>query len=304
MLEGLSAILRKHLPHPVKLVLRRASYGFLECRAWLVADPWPPRWLPLVGGGDFHVIGDQFLKLFVELGSLSPRDAVLDIGCGIGRMARPLTTFLDSAAGGCYEGFDVDSAAIDWCRRHISRPFPHFRFSNVDVYNAAYHPAGSSGDRFRFPYADGQFDFAIATSVFTHLMPGEARRYLHETSRVLRPGGRAFLTFFLLDREAEEGIAAGRAQIALAHPCEGGCVMDPAVPERAIGFDDGNVRRWLAESDLVSVQPFHYGAWSGRTSFTSWQDIVVVEKVAGDTDRRTEGSGPLWSARISGSGSA
>src|SRR5262245_30990788 len=56
-----------------------------------------------VGDGDFAGMGRRFLELFVSLGGLKPEHRVLDIGCGIGRMALPLTDFLGSV--GEYWGF-------------------------------------------------------------------------------------------------------------------------------------------------------------------------------------------------------
>ena len=49
-------------------------------------------------------MGRRFLEQFVALGGLKPDHHVLDVGCGIGRMALPLTTFL--SAGGEYREFD------------------------------------------------------------------------------------------------------------------------------------------------------------------------------------------------------
>src|SRR3954470_20703716 len=60
--------------------------------------PEPPPELRFVGDGDFRAIGAEFLGLFARLGGLRPGDAVIDIGCGIGRMALPLTQYLDPAS--------------------------------------------------------------------------------------------------------------------------------------------------------------------------------------------------------------
>ena len=41
-------------------------------------------------GVDFRRAGELYLRLFVELGGLTPDEAVLEPGCGTGRMAEPL----------------------------------------------------------------------------------------------------------------------------------------------------------------------------------------------------------------------
>ena len=51
----------------------------------------PPRRMSgYVGRGDFRATGEEFLGHFRELGGLRAEDRVLEIGCGIGRMARVL----------------------------------------------------------------------------------------------------------------------------------------------------------------------------------------------------------------------
>ena len=60
------------------------------------------------------------------------RGRVLDIGCGVGRIAIPLTGYL--GGGGQYDGFDVVPGGIAWCEKNISIPFPHFRFELADIY--------------------------------------------------------------------------------------------------------------------------------------------------------------------------
>ena len=59
----------------------------------------PPRRLSFVGAGDFTAIGLEFLRYFQDLGGLRPTDHVLDVGCGIGRMALPLTGYLSKWLG-------------------------------------------------------------------------------------------------------------------------------------------------------------------------------------------------------------
>jgi SAM-dependent methyltransferase len=236
----------------------------------------PPRHLAFVGGGDFEQTGREFLGHFAGLGGLEPGDRVLDIGCGIGRMALPLTGYLD---GGSYAGFDVGREMVRWCSRHISPRWPNFEFAWAPVYNGKYNPFGNvSGTEFRFPYEDAGFDFAFATSLFTHLLRDETRHYLTETARVLRPGGTCLLTFFLLTPEAEREIAAGRAALEFRHPIEGGMTTDPRQPEEAVAFPAGEICALLAEVGLSVREPLHPGLWANAADGLTLQDIVVAER--------------------------
>src|SRR5262249_40097600 len=133
--------------------LRRTAHGWLD-RALVrlgARDPLlPPRDLKIVGSGDFRAIGREFLRHLIQLADLRPWQAILDVGCGVGRMAAPLTGYLNCS--GCYHGFDIVPEAIAWCRKQITPRFPNFHFQLADVYNPLYHPAGRCrAEDFSFP---------------------------------------------------------------------------------------------------------------------------------------------------------
>jgi SAM-dependent methyltransferase len=237
----------------------------------------PPRRLDFVGHSDFVETGDEFLGHFVELGGLQPGHHVLDVGCGIGRMARPLTGYL--SAEGAYEGFDVNREGIGWCRRRYAR-FGNFRFQVADLYNRRYNPHGAhAAGEYRFPYEDGRFDFAFATSLLTHLLEDEADHELAELARVLRPGGRCLTTWFLLDETSRRGIAEGRSGLPFLDAHEHVAVVSEDVPEEAVAYDADWVRE-RHEAHGLAVLDVRPGSWSGRTEHLSFQDIVVAERAA------------------------
>jgi SAM-dependent methyltransferase len=251
---------------------------------WAPADLWrrlhrrgelvPPRGLSFVGGGDFEQTGREFLAHFIELGGLRPEDDVLDVGCGIGRMAIPLTGYLE---GGSYAGFDVGREMVRWCSRHITPRNPEFAFTWAPIHNRKYNPFGDvSATEFRFPYPDASFDFAFATSLFTHLVRDEARHYLEETARVLRPGGTCLLTFFLLSSEAEREMEAGRAAFRFEHEIDGAATTDPRLPEEAVAYRVDDVRSMLERAGLKVREPIHFGGWANAQEAASFQDILVV----------------------------
>ncbi|HEX3974973.1 MAG TPA: methyltransferase domain-containing protein [Solirubrobacteraceae bacterium] len=221
-----------------------------------------------VGDGDFHAIGQEFLEHFVHIAALQPDDRVLDIGCGIGRMARVLVPVLRPP--GSYTGFDINPAAIDWCSHRYRNTPATFSFHSVDVRNGFYNPDGHfAPSEFAFPYATGAFDLAIATSVFTHLLPDAAARYLSETARVLRPGGRLFSTWFITGAGSPE-----TGPFSSATEVDGTHVTDASAPEAAIAYTGDRVRALLSDAELTlaAEQP---GTWSGGEG-TSYQNIVLA----------------------------
>ena len=154
------------------------------------------------GGGDFLKNGFIFKKYFIELGKLSKNNDVLDVGSGLGRMAIPLTDFLDE--NNKYEGFDIVRTAVIDCQNRISSKFPNFSFQHASLENDLYSSKGKSAQEYVFPFEKNTFDFAWATSVFTHLEPDGVMNYLSEARRVIRPGGRFLATFFLMDEESKK----------------------------------------------------------------------------------------------------
>ena len=103
------------------------------------------------------------------------RRRALEIGCGPGRLLRPLSRHF-----GEIHGIDVSDEMIARARenlRGVPNAYPH-------------HASGS--DLSQFP--DNHFDFVYSYAVFQHIPSGDVVfSYLRETARVLKPGGVARL---------------------------------------------------------------------------------------------------------------
>lgn len=281
-------MLRKLLaPARYDALRRLVRYGLADARDALLGrrpDLVPPRRLMFMGTPDYVGVGDEFLGHFRALGRLEPSHRVLDVGCGIGRMARPLTSFLDDR--GSYDGFDVDAAGVAWCVKNVTARFPRFRFRHLDVRNDRYNPRGRIlPTDLRFPYADATFDFVFLTSVFTHMLPDDVDRYVREVSRVLAPGGRCLSTWFLWNDEADRLTREGKAFLALPFELEGCRVLDPAVPGDAIAIPEERALAMVGEAGLELEAPVKYGRWTGRDEFLTFQDVVVARKA-------TDGAAP------------
>lgn len=54
----------------------------------------PPRGRIFIRSGDFVKAGTDIKDQLIELGGLQPHHRVLDVGCGMGRVAVPLTQYL------------------------------------------------------------------------------------------------------------------------------------------------------------------------------------------------------------------
>jgi SAM-dependent methyltransferase len=234
----------------------------------------PPRRLGFVGSGDFRTAGDEFRELFVSLGGLSPDEDVLDVGSGVGRGAIGLTGWLR----GRYEGIDVVRRGIEWCAAAITPRYPNFHFQVADVYNRHYNPVGRSpAGEYRFPFEDDSFDFVLLTSVFTHLLPADRDNYISEIARVLRPSGRCFATFFLLNGEARRSLEDAGGPLNFRFSRQGYWTDNEHIPEAAVAYEEADVRDELERNGL-RIRSVRYGVWSGRSDGMGWQDIVVTER--------------------------
>lgn len=262
---GMVSTLRRFVPARLRRALRRST-------APKAGPLVPPSRLQHVGDGDFETVGNNHLTHFQRLCALTPEDRVLDIGSGTGRIARPLAGFL---RGGRYCGIEIVKDSVAWCQQAYSQ-YPNIEFRHADVRNGVYNPNGRfAATEYRFPFDDRTFTFAVLTSVFTHMLPGEVQHYLAELSRVLAPGGRVFATFFLLDEAARESIARGASSMTFPHAGRGCWLLRADAPEAAVAFEESQVIE-MCEGAGLPVASLHHGSWSGRAEGLDWQDIVIL----------------------------
>jgi len=255
------------------------SAGYLGSIATRRTASVPPLRIRIRSGyGNWTRVGREFRDIFVELGGLQPRDHVLEIGCGFGRIAGALAVYLSPE--GSYEGIDIIPEAIDWCQTKIGREHPNFRFRVLDVRNEVYNPNGAaSPEDLILPFPSDSFDFVCLTSVFTHMLPAAVQHYLHEVSRVLRTDGHCVITYFLLDDHSSALQDSGKGEISFSNNHGTYRVENDAQPERAVAYDLRFIQDLYRRDDLRIAEPIRWGSWSGRRPFLSVQDVVVAEKV-------------------------
>ena len=250
---------------------------FLRRKAVPRRPPTPPDdLLAGVGGGDYWYAGERALFLLNQLAHLRSSDRVLDVGCGLGRVAWPLEAKLSRS--GSYDGLDVVKSYTDWCVGSLGLDPARFRFHYADVRTSSYNPHGAiEAKDFVFPWPDDSFTLTIATSLFTHLLPDATAHYFREIARTLRRGGRLFASLFLLDAASREAAAAGTTDPTFGFPMEHGLLHDPAVPESAVAYDSDWIFDALAAAGLT-VTAVHSGNWKARPGLEHQDLLVAVRK--------------------------
>ncbi|RMF32433.1 MAG: class I SAM-dependent methyltransferase [Bacteroidetes bacterium] len=287
-MNGITRRLYYRLPPAWRFWARRLYYlpADLLDRLLHRRDPLvPPRGLIYTGGGDFRQTGELLLHYFRTYGGLQSHHAVLDVGSGIGRVALPLTTFLDEQ--GRYEGFDVVKTGVRWCQKHITSRRPNFRFHYVPLDNDLYRSGGQDATSFHFPYPDADFDFVVVNSVFTHLLPDEVEHYLSEIARVLRPGGVCYATFFLFGgRDAPP--CNPPQDFDFPHHFGHYRLMDRQVRSANVAY----AHEWLAGQCArrnLRIERLFYGSWRGlpRKDCKEFQDLLFLRKADGNPSTPT-----------------
>ncbi len=239
----------------------------------------PPRGLLRVStaaDSDFKKTGQAFLNFVLAHCELIPDAKVLDVGCGVGRVAVALTTFLSSK--GRYVGFDIVPREIEWCQKNIPPRFPNFHFYLADIYNKAYNPKGKMrAAEYRFPAEDAAFDLVVLVSVFTHMLSLDMEHYLAEITRVLKPGGQCLISFYLLNDQAKRNIEAGLGMYDFQVHLDSCRVQSASSPESAVAYEEEWVRDLFQKYRLSIQEPILYGTWSCRQE--QMQDIVIASKL-------------------------
>lgn len=183
-------------------------------------------------------------------------DAILDWGCGCGRVFR----YLPDGALSRLTGADIDADNVGWCRRS----FPGARFQAVPLLPPS-------------PLPDAGFDLVVGISVFTHLREEPQRAWLGELSRITRPGALLFMTTHgpaagaraNLSREQYDAwMAAGFVATGLSYDLKG-AIPDETYYVNTMHTHDYVRREWGRHFEVLEIR--------GAT-IANHQDLVVMRR--------------------------
>lgn len=146
------------------------------------------QWRRLHDKGYFHthahyanwpIVEESPRTLFAEHITLRSDDDVLEIGCGYGRLMYAVAGQVHSVMG-----VDVHQEPLDKAQEILREK------ENATVVLT---------DGISLPFADGSFSLVYSYSVMQHIPRDLVRRYIAESRRVLKLGGRVFLQFINAD---------------------------------------------------------------------------------------------------------
>lgn len=240
-----------------------------------------------VGIGDYTKISTEFIEIgegitgnMIRMGLIEPQHTILDVGCGLGRLARPLVNYLTS---GSYYGLDATKSSIEWCTDAYS-DYGNFHFMFADVFSNTYNKKASrESSAYKFPYESNTFDFLWSTSLFTHMVFKDFENYIKEMARVMVKGAKCWNTFLLLDQFAVDQlkkIDSDKERYYMPYEVEGGRVRDLTNPEAQIALYEDKVKE-VYKSNGLEIIEVRYGPWSGRSKNikAGGQDVIIAQLV-------------------------
>ena len=109
-------------------------------------------------------------------------------------------------------------------------------------------------------------------------MPPDLQHYMSEISRVLKKGGRSFITYFLWNETSASLHDQGLSHRNFQFEGPGYRTENKACPEWCLAYDEPDIRLAYENNNFQIEEPIRYGAWSGRSEHLSGQDVVVAIK--------------------------
>src|SRR5215212_875801 len=258
----------------VPLTLKVKAHGLKRNAATFLQDVsfWPDRLshrlrgTPLPSGYLIYVIAQHRRPdIFLRTGEISAQqirdmlkrngveletfNAILDFGCGVGRVVRQWK----SLRGPEVYGTDYNPQLIEWCQKHLT--FAQFE---------------SNGLAAKLNYEDEKFDFIYALSVFTHLPEELSDAWLKELGRVLKPGGYLYLTthgaHYFASRTPEQQARLARGElVVVATEQAGSNACATFHPEAYVR------KHWTGQFSVVGFRP-------GQAGIAAEQDAWLLRK--------------------------
>ncbi len=189
--------------------------------------------------------------------NLDAMSAILDFGCGCGRLLRQWRHLPRSVA---VHGTDYNRKAVEWCAKNL--PFAHCAVNSIDP---------------PLDYGTDHFDFVYAFSVFTHFSATLQRQWIQEIARITARGGYILVTVhgdsFLSHMTTSERDFYLRGELVVRHASMAGSNLCAAFHPAAY------LKTWAPELELLDHFPAKFG-----------QDALLFRKPLADEHEKNPAS--------------
>jgi hypothetical protein len=186
--------------------------------------------------------------------------------------------------GSRYVGVDIVSGLVEFGRKFITPRYPEFKFLLLDQGNFTYDAWRSKGglvdlEKLSQAQPESSVDFAISISLFTHLDYAPALEILNAIRWMLGPRGQAFVTVFVLDDKARQGIHGSRSCFGFTHRTPSGKLHSEKLedPTYAVAYEIGQLEE-LVQSAGLTLDRWIRGYWSSGSTGETFQDALLLRK--------------------------
>jgi SAM-dependent methyltransferase len=221
---------------------------------------------------EYKSIGDQFAIILKRHARLRPESAILDLGCGTGRLIKSIQPSPN------YVGFDINRHFIEYC----ATTYTGNKFVLSDIYNEEFNDTGSiPSAEAVLPFPDNSFDIVASFGVFNHLDIQSVLRYVDESARVLKRNGFFVFTALLLNDYSLGQIKLGltKAPFKFSYPDSGMRYEHKDRRYLNIAIEEQDVRRRCLRNKLAIQEPLRYGQWCNSHLAISGHDVIVAKKI-------------------------
>ena len=236
----------------------------------------------VVGGGDPELVALEVVAAIEKYAKLNFGDSILDVGCGCGRIAAALTQYIDRKSH--YIGIDIVPGLIDFARNFITPRYPYFEFLLLNESNSTYDSwrrkdAEIGIAKLTEAVSAQSIDLAISVSLFTHLDYAPALEMLASIHHVLKNDGRVFVTAFVLDADAIDGIERSRTGFSFKHRTPTGKLYAEKSddPTFAVAYDGGLLDELIGSASFQLERRIR-GYWSIGGPGETFQDALILRK--------------------------
>lgn len=184
--------------------------------------------------------------------ALKEGQRILDLGCGWGRVLKPV---LDRK--GCAVGLDLSMNMLGLAGKHLKKN--------------GYSPELVRGDGTALPFKDRSFDMVYSLLVLQHLSKENGRIVFDEISRVLKPGGTAYIR--VPGRFAPENLLFSFLQFISINLLR---VKDPI---RMRFYCSGEIKKLCRGFSECGITAHEFRLpWNFHTKWT-WKYVIIPKKL-------------------------
>lgn len=222
------------------------------------------------------------LPFLMDRCGLTPQSALLDYGCGFGRLAYAASNYLSDQ--GAFFGYEPNQAALNFLRAAYADR-PNFRFAGPplpfeeDYVAVRYGTRPASSETVAATELDLSFvNRAIkaqwTSSVFSHMWAAPIIRVLESIGRLMDRDGLCVNTWICIDEFAAYALRCGVADRALPFRINGAHSSSESNPLACTGYELSTVRE-IYEKAGHRIEDILWGKWSGRENGVIYLDVII-----------------------------